>query len=439
MERHPQETLLDAHPTFVVAESSKRGLWDTVLEQLDDVARRLDLDPGIHAILRQPERELTVSVPVVMDDGLIKVFTGYRIQQSSARGPCTGGIRDHPEVNLNEVRALAALMTWKCAVVGIPYGGAKGGVHCEPSQMSENELCRMTRRFTAMIMPIIGSRRDIPAPDVNTNAQTMAWISDTVSMLERKTVIDIVTGKPIPLGGSLGRKEATGRGVAIVTAELLKRKQIELSDTTVAVQGYGNVGSHAATILGQMGCQIVAVSDVSGGLYRPQGLDIADINRHVSTHPQRLLEGYKARGVAKINNDELLVSKADVLIPAALEHQIRGDNAPYVQARIIVEGANGPTTREADEILNTRGITVVPDILANAGGVVVSYFEWVQDLQCFFWDEAEVNENLERILVRSFEQVWDFCQEQRVPLRLGAYMLAVDRVASAVHARGIFP
>jgi glutamate dehydrogenase/leucine dehydrogenase len=245
----PKETLIDTHPTFVVAEASKGGLWDTVLDQLDDVARRLDLDPGILAILRQPERELTVSVPVKMDDGLIKVFTGYRVQHSSARGPCKGGIRYHPGVDLNEVRALAALMTWKCAVVGIPYGGAKGGVECDPRQMSEDELCRMTRRYTAMIIPIIGGMRDIPAPDVNTNAQTMAWIADTVSMLERKTVINVVTGKPIPLGGSLGRKEATGRGVAIICAQLLERKRRRLSDTTVAVQGYGNVGSYAATIL----------------------------------------------------------------------------------------------------------------------------------------------------------------------------------------------
>jgi len=439
VETQVQETLTDTLPTFAVAGPPKQDLWDTVLDQLDDVARRLDLDPGIHAILRQPERELTVSVPVVMDDGVIKVFTGYRIQHSSARGPCKGGIRYHPDVNLNEVRALAALMTWKCAVVGIPYGGAKGGVQCDPSRMSEDEIRRMTRRFTAMIMPIIGAKRDIPAPDVNTNAQTMAWMADTVSMLERKTVIDIVTGKPVPLGGSLGRKEATGRGCAIITAELLKRKRRKLSETTVAVQGYGNVGSHTATILNQMGCQIVAVSDVSGGLYNPQGLDIASINQHVTAHPQGLLEGYEASGVTKISNEELLVIEADVLVPAALEHQIRADNAPYVQAKMIVEGANGPTTREADEILNERGITVVPDILANAGGVVVSYFEWVQDLQCFFWDEAEVNENLERILVRSFKEVWDFGKEQGVPLRLGAYMLAVDRVAGAVKARGVFP
>ncbi|MDH7485872.1 MAG: Glu/Leu/Phe/Val dehydrogenase [Anaerolineae bacterium] len=439
MEEKVEEVLDRPHPGIVVAESPRENLWHTVLAQLDDVARRLKLDPGIHAILRQPERELTVAVPVRMDDGRIEVFTGYRIQHSSARGPCKGGIRYHPEVNLDEVRGLAALMTWKCAVVGIPYGGAKGGVQCDPRQMSEDEICRMTRRYTAMIMPIIGSRRDIPAPDVNTNAQIMAWISDTVSMLERKTVIDIVTGKPISLGGSVGRREATGRGVAIVARELLKRRRRRLSDTTVAVQGYGNVGSVAATILQQMGCKIVAVSDISGGLYDPRGLDIPGINRHVAAHPQGLLEGYEAPGVEKFSNDDLLVSDVDVLIPAALEHQIHAGNAPYVQAEMIVEGANGPTTRQADEILQERRIIVVPDILANAGGVVVSYFEWVQDLQCFFWDEAEVNRNLERIMVRSFEEVWDFSQQQQVPLRLGATMLAVDRVARAIQARGIFP
>jgi len=439
VEKQVTEMLVETRPTLVVAEPPKQDLWATVLAQLDDVAQRLGLDPSIHAILRQPERELTVAVPVVMDDGRIEVFTGYRIQHSSARGPCKGGIRYHPDVNLNEVKALAALMTWKCAVVSIPYGGAKGGVKCDPRQMSEDEVRRMTRRFTAMIMPIIGSKRDIPAPDVNTNAQTMAWMADTFSMLAGKTVTEIVTGKPIPLGGSLGRKEATGRGVAIITRELLKRKRRRLSDTTVAVQGYGNVGSHAVTILDQMGCKIVAVSDISGGLYNPCGLDVASINQHVAAHPKRLLEGYEAPGVEEITNHELLVSDVDVLIPAALEHQIRADNAPYIRAKMIVEAANGPTTREADEILNDQGIIVVPDILANAGGVVVSYFEWVQDLQCFFWDEAEVNRNLKRIMVRSFEEVWDFSREQNVPLRLGACMLAVDRVAGAVHARGIFP
>ncbi len=439
METQVKETLVDTHPAFVVAEPPKHDRWDTVRAQLDDVAHRLELDPGAHAILRQPERELTVSVPVRMDDGLVKVFTGYRVQHSSVRGPCKGGIRYHPDVNLNEVKALAALMTWKCAVVGIPYGGAKGGVQCAPSQMSEDELCRMTRRFTVMILPIIGGKRDIPAPDVNTNAQTMAWIADTASMLAHKTVTDIVTGKPIPLGGSLGRKEATGRGVAIITAELLKRKRRKLSDIAVAVQGYGNVGSHAATILNNMGCKITAVSDIGGGLYNRNGLNIAAINKHVTTHPQGLLEGYESSDAEKITNEELLLSDVDVLIPAALEHQIHADNAPFIKARMIIEGANGPTTREADEILGNRDIVVVPDILANAGGVVVSYFEWVQNLQYFFWDEDEVNRNLKRILVRSFKEVWSFSKDQKIPLRLGAYLLAVGRVASALHARGVFP
>lgn len=439
MEEKLADVLVKSRPDLVVAELPKQDLWDAVLSKIDDVAQRLNLEPGIHAILRQPERELTVTVPVVMDDGQIKVFTGYRIQHSSARGPCKGGIRYHPDVNRNEVRALAALMTWKCAVVDIPYGGAKGGVQCDPRQMSEDEICRLTRRFTAMIMPIIGSKRDIPAPDVNTNAQVMAWMADTVSMLQGKTTMEIVTGKPIPLGGSLGRKEATGRGVAIVTRELLKRKRRRLSDTTVAVQGYGNVGSATATILNQMGCKVVAVSDISGGLYNPRGLDIIAINQHVATHPQCLLEGYEAPFVEKINNHDLLTSEVDVLIPAALEHQIHADNAPYIRAKMIVEAANGPTTPEADEVLNDRNIIVVPDILANAGGVVVSYFEWVQDLQYFFWDEAEVNRNLKRIMVHSFKNVWNFSREKKVPLRLGAYMLAMDKVAHAVRSRGVFP
>jgi glutamate dehydrogenase (NAD(P)+) len=417
----------------------KRDLWAATLQQLDDVAERLHLDPGIHAILRRAERELTVSVPVVMDDGQIEVFTGYRVQHSSARGPCKGGIRFHPDVDLNEVRALATLMTWKCAVAGIPYGGAKGGVQCDPAPMSQSELNRLTRRFTSAIMPILGPKRDIPAPDVNTNAQIMAWMADTVTMLEGKAVMEIVTGKPIQLGGSLGRHEATGRGVAIVTAELLKRKRRRLADTTVAVQGYGNVGSTAATILQQMGCKILAVSDISGGLYSAGGLDTASLNRHAAAHPRRLLEGYTAPGVESISNEELLASDVDVLIPAALEHEIRADNVHTLRARMIVEGANGPTTPEADEILNDRNIVVVPDVLANAGGVVVSYFEWVQDLQNFFWEEDEVNHKLKRIMVRSFQEVWDMGREHKISLRLAASMLAVRKVADAVQSRGIFP
>jgi len=433
------DVLTKPRPGLTLAQPPKQGLWDTVLLQIDDVAQRLNLNPGIHAILRQPERELTVAIPVAMDDGQIEVFTGYRTQHSSARGPCKGGIRYHPDVNLNEVRALAALMTWKCAVVNIPYGGAKGGVECDPRQMSENEICRLTRRFTVMIMPILGPRRDIPAPDVNTNPQIMAWMADTVSMISGKTMMESVTGKPASLGGSLGRREATGRGVAIVTAELLKRHQRTLSETTVAVQGYGNVGSAAAAILNQMGCKIIAVSDVSGGLFNPRGLDIASIDKHVTAHPTRLLEGYEAPGTERVSNEDLLRIDADVLIPAALEHQIRADNAAEIRAKMIVEGANGPTTREADQILNDRGIVVVPDILANAGGVVVSYLEWVQDLQSFFWDEGRVNCELESFMMRSLNEVWDYSHEQQVPLRLGAYMLAVHRVAAAIQARGVFP
>ena len=424
---------------FIVGEPGQHDLWDTVQAQIDDVAHRLNLDPGIHAILRRPERELTVAVPVKMDDGRIEVFTGYRVQHSSVLGPCKGGIRYHLDVDLHEARALAALMTWKCAVVGIPFGGSKGGVQCDPRQMSESEVCRLTRRFTAMILPILGPKRDIPAPDVNTNPQVMAWIADTVSMLEGHSVMEIVTGKPVPLGGSLGRSEATGRGVAIILAEVLKRLGRQPSDTTVAVQGYGNVGSVAASLSHEMGCRIVGISDVSGGLYSPRGLDIADINQHVAARRGYLLKEYQSPGVDSISNDELLTSDVDVLIPAALEHQIRADNAAAIRAGVIIEGANGPTTREADDILRERDIIVVPDILANAGGVVVSYLEWVQNLQRFFWEEADVNLQLERRMIRGFDEVWDYGRDKQVSLRLGAYMLAMHRVATAIGVRGIFP
>ncbi|NLE76465.1 MAG: Glu/Leu/Phe/Val dehydrogenase [Chloroflexi bacterium] len=417
----------------------KPNMWHNVLAQLQEVGELLNLDKGTLAVLSSPERELVVSVPVQMDDGSIKVFQGYRIQHSSLRGPYKGGIRYHPSVDLDEVRALAMLMTWKCAVVGIPYGGAKGGVTCDPFELSENELRRMTRRYASMILPIIGPRRDIPAPDMNTNAQIMAWFVDTATMIEGEPMLGIVTGKPVLLGGSLGRAEATGRGVAFTTRELLGRVNKTLGTASIAVQGYGNVGSSTATILNSMGAKIVALSDISGGIYNPKGLDIPAINAHVAKHPRRLLEGYTAPGMQPIGNDDLLELDVDVLIPAALENQIRDDNADRIKARLIVEAANGPTTRDADAILKKRGITVVPDILANAGGVVVSYFEWVQNLQSFYWDEAEVNRNLERIMVRAFDEVWTFSEEKKVHLRLGANMLAVSRVASVLQARGIFP
>lgn len=416
----------------------KESIFSIVLEQIDTAAKRLNLDKNLHAVLKHPERELTVAVPVMMDDGHVEVFTGHRVQYSSLRGPCKGGIRYHPDVTLDEVKSLAAWMTWKCAVVNIPYGGAKGGIKCDPFKMSKQEIQRMTRRYTVMIMPILGSRKDIPAPDVNTNAETMGWIMDTVSMFEGRTVLDIVTGKPIELGGSLGRREATGRGVMIATLETLKKLDRDISDTTVAVQGFGNVGSIAAELLHQAGCKIVGISDVTGGFYNPKGLDIPAMLKYTATSKNHLLEGYPGEADS-ISNEELLLLDTDVLIPAALEKQITKENASKLRAKVIVEGANGPTTPEADKILRENGVTLIPDILANAGGVVVSYFEWVQGIQAFFWNLEEVNENLKRIISKSFKEVWSFSKDKQIDIRTGAYMLAIDRVAKALKQRGIFP
>jgi glutamate dehydrogenase (NAD(P)+) len=330
-------------------------------------------------------------------------------------------------------------MTWKCALVDIPFGGAKGGVRCDPANLSQRELSRLTRRYTAAILPILGPKRDIPAPDMNTNAQIMAWIADTVSMLEGQAMLEVVTGKPPSLGGSLGRRQATGRGLAIVAREVLKRRGQSPEDVTVAVQGYGNVGSTVAALLHEMGCKVVAVSDISGGLYAPRGLDIPDLDGHVARHPRHLIEGYRAPGVETMTNDELLSAPVSVLIPAALQQQVHADNAAAVQAGVIVEGANSPVTPEADRILQDWGIVIVPDILANAGGVVVSYLEWVQDLQSFYWDEDQINKKLEAILVRALNNVWTVGEAEGVPLRQAAYMLAVRRVADAIQMRGIFP
>jgi len=423
----------------VKGEVMSGGIFDMALKQLDDVAEKIDLDPNLHAVLRQPERELTVAVPVEMDDGHIEVFTGHRVQYSSVRGPCKGGVRYHQDVTLDEVKALAAWMTWKCAVVNIPYGGAKGGVRCDPLKMSKEEVRRLTRRYTVMIMPIIGGRRDIPAPDVNTGAETMGWMMDTVSMFEGRAVLEIVTGKPIELGGSLGRREATGRGVMITTLELLRKMGCDLSETTVAVQGYGNVGSVAATLLYEKGCKIVAASDVTGGFYNPKGLDIPSINEYVKTSKHNLLEGYKEDGAESVSNEELLLLDVDVLIPAALENQITDKNASKIKAKFIAEGANGPTTPEADRILESKEVVVIPDVLANAGGVVCSYFEWVQDIQAFFWDVDQINESLDKIMVKSFDEVWAVSKERKVDMRIAAYMNAVTRVANALKQRGIFP
>ena len=427
--------------TPIAIRPARGGMLATALAQLEVACDRLRLDDGLRAILRQSERELTVAVPIRRDDGSVSVFTGYRVQHSSARGPCKGGIRYHPRVDMDEIRALAMLMTLKCAVVNLPFGGAKGGVSVDPASLSDCELERLTRRYAAMILPLLGGQRDIPAPDVNTGERTMAWFMDTISMLQGHLVREITTGKPIALGGSQGRTEATGRGVAIATVDMLRRQDRDPAEATVAVQGFGNVGQFAANILaGEYGCRIVALSDLSDALYNPHGLDLQAITAHARQSPGHLLAGYGMNGrVDHITNVDLLTLDADVLIPAALEDQITVENADKIRARIIVEGANGPTTFEADTVLKERGITVVPDILANAGGVIVSYFEWVQDLQSFFWGVAEVRAQLNRSMRRAFEEVWPLAEERQLDLRSAAYLLAVERVADAIQQRGLFP
>jgi glutamate dehydrogenase (NAD(P)+) len=413
--------------------------YDNMLEVLDAAAGMLALPESDYAALRYPERELKVSIPVEMDDGSIRVFEGYRVQHSTSRGPAKGGIRYHQQVDIDEVKALAAWMSLKCAVVNIPYGGAKGAVKVDPSKLSKAELKRLTRRYTAMILPLIGPERDIPAPDVNTNAEIMGWIMDTYSMFMGYTVHGVVTGKPVEVGGSLGRREATGRGVMLMTRELLHRNGVPVLGATVAVQGMGNVGGVAAKLLQAEGCRIIAVSDVSGGIYKKTGLDIAGVLGFLDSGRGALLRDYEAPGVEHITNEQLLTTEADVLIPAALENQITGKIAEGVRARFIVEGANGPTAVEADRILEARGVKVLPDILANAGGVVVSYFEWVQNIQSLTWDEDEINRTLEKIMVRAFNEVMDKAAEYKTTMRMGAYIVAIDRIAKAKKIRGVFP
>ncbi len=407
--------------------------------QFDLAAERLGIDQGIRDMLRVPQRELAVNFPVKHDDGSIHIYTGYRVQHNIARGPAKGGIRYHPAVDIDEVRALAMWMTWKCALVNIPFGGAKGGVIVDPKTLTNSEIERLTRRYAAELSVIIGAERDIPAPDVNTNAQIMAWFMDTISMNKGYTIPASVTGKPLGIGGSLGRVDATGRGVSIVTREAARHIGLSMQDATVVIQGFGNVGSTSAEMLERMHCRVIAVSDVTGGYYSRQGLDIAAMRRYVQQSPQRSLVGYDQHGMDRITNAELLELPCDILIPAALENQITGSNAHQIKARLLVEGANGPTTPDADEILAERGIYVVPDILANAGGVTVSYFEWVQGLQEFFWSEEEVNERLERILTRSFSSTVELAERERITLRLAAYLVAVERVAEATTLRGIYP
>jgi len=410
----------------------------TTLAQLENAFDRLALDDGLRMIIRQPERELVVAVPIVFDDGTISVYTGYRIQHSSARGPCKGGVRFHPVVDLDEVRSLAMLMTLKCAVANLPFGGAKGGISVDPKQLTPTELERLARRYAIMLRPILVGNRDILAPDVNTDEQTMAWFMDELSVLQGYLARGATTGKPVALSGSQGRKEATGRGVAITTIEMLNRQGYDPRETRVAVQGFGNVGYHAANILAQeYGCKIVAVSDVRGGLYNSGGLDLPSINDYVRQNPRDLLDDYPTNGRAdQITNAELLTLDTDVLIPAALENQITAENANQIRAGLIVEGANGPTTLEADVILRERRIPVVPDILANTGGVICSYFEWVQGLQAFFWNVEDVRDQLQMVMHQAFSEVWSLAGAKEIDLRSAAYMLAVQRVAEAIHLRG---
>ena len=412
-------------------------LLASAIERLDRAARAIGLDPGMHKFLATPERALSVSVPVVRDDGSLEVFTGYRVQHSTGRGPGKGGIRFHPGVSLAEVTGLAMLMTWKCAVTDLPLGGAKGGVAFDPRAYSKREIERVTKRYTTAILPIIGPEQDIPAPDVNTDAQTMAWIVDTFTMITGKHSPEVVTGKPVDLGGSRGRHEATGRGVAFVTLELLRRMGRPIEGSRIAVQGFGNVGSFAALALSEAGCRIVAISDISGGYADPNGIDVGKAIAHVKGAKGRTLEGLP--GAGRIGNAELLALDVDVLIPAALEAQITSANAGEIRAKVIVEGANGPVTAEADRMLADRGITIVPDILANAGGVVVSYFEWVQSRAQFYWELDEVERRLEIYMRRAMESVLAKAKTYDATYREAAFIVAVERVAKAIEQRGIFP
>lgn len=423
-------------PTLVVSESQNLELnpLKAAEARFDDAAERLNLDQGLRKILRSPAREVTVNIPVQLDDGRLEVFTGYRVQHSIARGPAKGGIRYAPDVHLDEVRALASWMTWKCAVVNIPFGGGKGGVICDPSILSDKELERITRRYTAELIDILGPESDVPAPDLGTNQQTMAWIMDTYSMHKRHTVTAIVTGKPLDLGGSRGRTEATGRGCTIVTQQALKKFGIANGDARVVVQGFGNVGGQSARLMAQAGMKVVSVVEHDGAVYNAAGLDIAALTKHRNATGSIT----EFAGGEDVDKTEALFLACDVLVPAAKENVITSANAHKVQAKIICEGANGPTTALADPILREKGIFVIPDILANAGGVTVSYFEWVQDRQGYFWNEALVNERLEEIMVASFTDTVAYAEKHAVGNRTAAYMLALDRVAFTIKLRGLY-
>lgn len=425
----PHATIPDGAP------NESANPYANALQQLDTAARHLELDPGLHEVLKHPQRELTVNFPVKMGDGSTRVFTGYRVQHNIARGPSKGGLRFSPHTDIDEVRALAMWMTWKCAIVNIPFGGAKGGVICDPKALSPLELERLTRRYTSEISIIIGQNTDIPAPDMGTNAQTMAWVMDTYSMTQGHTVPAVVTGKPVAIGGSEGRADATGRGIVCIAREAIKEFGLRMEGLRVAVQGFGNVGGVAARIFHEAGATVVAVSDAIGGLYNPNGLDIPALVECANRDGSLTMH----TGGEPIDTKQLLELDVDLLVPAAIENQITAENADRIQARIVIEGANGPTTPTADHILRERGIFLVPDVLANAGGVVVSYFEWVQDLQFFFWHEDEVNNKMEAIMRRSYADVREMARRADVDMRLAAYLIGVKRVADATTIRGIYP
>ncbi|MEQ1912456.1 MAG: Glu/Leu/Phe/Val dehydrogenase [Vicinamibacterales bacterium] len=409
-------------------------IFTAMLQEFDGAARILNLEPGIWKILTHPKRQITVCCPVQMDNGEIEVFTGFRVQYNITLGPAKGGIRYHPGVNLDEVTALAAWMTWKCAVAHIPFGGGKGGIICDPTRMSQRELEALTRRYIAEIIDAIGPEKDVPAPDVNTNEQVMAWVMDTYSMHVGHTETAVVTGKPLELGGSLGRREATGRGVMISTRESAKHLGLDIKGATVAVQGFGNVGSISAELLAGIGARIVAVTDWKGGVYNERGLDLVKLGAHVKQY--KTVAGFS--GGTSLSNDELFALDVDILIPAALENQITMENAPSIKAKVVVEGANGPTLPAAHQHLHARGVFVVPDILANSGGVTTSYFEWVQDRHGYFWTEKEVNDRLEAKMCEAFNAVIHTSLKYRVDLRTAAYIVAINRVATVTRLRGMY-
>ena len=410
------------------------SIFNAMLQEFDGAARLLGLDPGIWKILTNPKRQIIVSCPIQMDNGEIEVFTGYRVQYNITLGPAKGGIRYHPDVSLDEVTALAAWMTWKCAVAHVPFGGGKGGVVCDPTRMSRRELEALTRRYVAEIVDAIGPEKDVPAPDVNTNDQVMAWVMDTYSMHVGHTSTAVVTGKPIEMGGSLGRREATGRGVMIVTREAAKHLGLDITALTVAVQGFGNVGSVSADLIAKLGAKVVAVTDWKGGVYNPKGLDIPAMLEYAKE--KKTIDGFP--GGDPLDNEQLFSLDVDVLVPAALENQITPDNADNIKAKIIAEGANGPTTPEAHQMLHKRGVFVIPDILANAGGVTTSYFEWVQDRHGYFWEEAEVNKRLEAKMVEAFQDVLQTSLKYKTDLRTAAYVVAINRVATVTRMRGMY-